>query len=151
MSRIIKFRYWDTKHNVMVEGPTVYDSADHLGLSLHDAGAYYTDEQMEGDDNHIYGGDDWIFIMNDFELLQFTGLTDKSGKEIFEDDIVKVVCHGEETVHRVIYGIDSDYPAFCLKPSLDLDSNDLQYCVVCVDSSIEVIGNAHSNPKLLKP
>lgn len=151
MSRI-KFRYWDTKHLVMVEGPTVYDNADHLGLGLHEAGAYYTDEQMEGDDNHIYGGDDWIFIMNDFELLQFTGLTDKNGKEIYDGDIVRTDVNGKLWV--VMFG--NFGWKFCnhrIKEPKHKMAGDEEYffyeylpMLKKAGAYIEVVGNVYSNP-----
>lgn len=82
---------------------------------------------------------------------QFTGLLDHSDpkKEIYEGDIVLVKDEGEESVHQVVYGIEYDYPAFDLKPSLDAECNELQHCVVSSGVTIEVSGNVHENPELI--
>ena len=70
-------------------------------------------------------------------VMQFTGLTDKNGKEIFEGDVVS---HEYETEygpceHRdvVEYSGGAFYP-ICEKP----------------ENEFEVIGNIYENPKFLK-
>lgn len=65
---------------------------------------------------------------------QFTGLTDKNGKKIFEGDIVEwdEAEWGEE--HREL--VEWDYSLFSMR------KNDWQH--FC-----EVIGNIHDNPELL--
>ena len=82
---------------------------------------------------------------------QYTGLTDKNGKKIFEGDIVEGHCHsqwnhrlqrcvvayerdGFEARHYVVQGVDERYYTYKVLFSKD----------------VEVIGNIHDNPELLK-
>jgi len=86
-----------------------------------------------------------------FILMQYTGLKDKNGKEIYEGDIVEVD-EGDidKGIHKVEYCGESDYPAFDLEPSLGCDSNGLSHCMGADDVSIKVIGDIYSNPELIK-
>ena len=72
---------------------------------------------------------------------QYTGLTDKNGTKIFEGDIVK---GSWNTVFQVVY--DDWYLGFRAKEKSG-------YCN-CLDyyglNKLEVIGNVHDNPELLK-
>lgn len=92
----------------------------------------------------------FINTNNDAELMQFTGLTDKNGKEIYEGDIVEVddcICGNPiDGFKDGIYKVE-----YCLP--------DCSYCLVQIDESgaisfnecidIEVIGNIYENPELL--
>jgi len=101
--------------------------------------------------NKFSGGDEAFAISrlserageSNFELMQFTGLKDKNGKEIFEGDII-----GADDIMDEFIGVIIFHEAkFCLdevnyKVISDLDEYDMEVC--------EVIGNIYENPELLE-
>lgn len=148
MNRVTRFRAWDSRYGKMIPDVTVYADADSLGITLEEAEKYYTEEQLEGTDGHLYGGDDWIFIMNRFELMQFTGLLDKDQKEIYDGDII-LWGWGDDRDTGVISwskthsGWEISIPAAMWKSPGSLRD--------FWSDRIEVIGNIHETPELLKP
>lgn len=99
-----------------------------------------------------------FIVVNDFGFIeviphtvgQYTGLTDKNGKKIFEGDIVQYQPeYATEPIHSVVeYCADKfNYPAFDLK-NHDYEANGLQ-CAHEEGVGCEVIGNIHNNPALL--
>jgi uncharacterized phage protein (TIGR01671 family) len=91
---------------------------------------------------------------------QFTGLTDKNGKRVFEGDIIA------KDVHQKRERIDSDGNIFHVleihKPKIQKTAV-VEYCSkrgkfhtgtpeICFDfaSDFYIIGNIHDNPELLK-
>ncbi len=92
------------------------------------------------------------------DLMQFTGLKDKNGKEIYEGDILKVIYtyDDEESIHHVIWGLrivnnyQVNYPAFCLSPNLGEEVNCFSLLFDSGEYLVEVIGNIHENPELLE-
>lgn len=83
---------------------------------------------------------------DEYEVMQFTGLLDKNGKEIYEDDIVRirhprdVGGDFEDTVGRVFY--DDELGGFYHGNSEGRPPKRFwEYC--------EVIGNIYENPELI--
>ena len=72
---------------------------------------------------------------------QFTGLTDKNGKKIFEGDIVDILTENEE-IGFVAYddgGFLVKANGFCVDFHANINGTDL-----------EIIGNIHDNPEMLE-
>ena len=96
----------------------------------------------------------WFALHNKYAVKaetvgQFTGLTDKNGKKVFENDII-VICYetdGEEFTEtkRVHY----NEKECCWYPMRWEEC--CEHCDHYTEvKSIEVIGNIHDNPELLK-
>ena len=99
--------------------------------------------------------------INNFELMQYTGLTDKNGKEIYEGDIINWINYnGGPTCEKCGYhksGDDIQEIIWCPNNqdsrswgwhhrtseynNYSLNKEDMQ--------SIEVIGNIYENPELI--
>ncbi len=102
---------------------------------------------------------------------QYTGLTDKNGKKIFEGDIIRYAYEDEYrmyleslecpddysenafdnlwTVDEVVYCVNVGYPAFDLNCH-NFEANGLSELTESGCYHYEVIGNIHDNPELLK-
>lgn len=78
---------------------------------------------------------------------QYTGLTDKNGKRIFEGDILRLAYHPEEDV--IIEWHDGRFNFRKRNHPKDYGYERL-CCVQIAVSHLRVIGNIHDNPEMLK-
>lgn len=138
--RAIKFRAWDYEKKSMLTGNNQYGSDEPDANLKHSSAGAFTRlwESLAR------------FAENDrFVLMQFTGLKDKNGKEIFEGDIVEF-CTKWEFPQRfkgqVIYFPESMQYGFSENGESYYDFTDIEN-----DELLEVIGNIYENPELLSP
>ena len=102
------------------------------------------------------------FIWNNTEVFakdidrstvgQYTGLTDKNGKKIFEGDIIKIVPDYDYSDDYSISKVYSYNGILCVDyHGDDFDSTALGFLDDYLpDGDFEVIGNIHDNPELLE-
>lgn len=133
MKREIKFRAWDNKNKKWLCG---YEYPNLGGFSMF---------------GEIMAFGEWTRVLESFRMeewdeikpMQYTGLKDKNGKEIYEGDIMKDKTHGilfceyEDEMQAFVWWKDRinglGYPMY-----MQLGKND-----------IEVIGNIYENPELI--
>ena len=123
MKREIKFRLWNTETKVMYADSGISSIGINEGIKK--------------------------ATMCNYELMQYTGLKDKNGVEIYEGDIVEYDGH---TRAKVIFksGCFIGYDGYAT-------SSDEAYLLLEADSTpfngdefeLEVIGNIYENPDLL--
>lgn len=126
MSREIKFRCWDKYNKEMLDVEDLHWDDCTREFSIRTT--MYSD----------------YFDIEDMILMQYTGLKDKNGKEIYEGDIVKIKSNPLDMIGYIIY--DEYDLAFELRD----DENESQECLWYQEQELEVIGNIYDNPELLK-
>ena len=83
--------------------------------------------------------------LSDCELMQYTGLKDKNGKEIYEGDVIPVSIITDKGVFVKNYQVYWASRGWTLHNPKTLESTNGQDLYNC-----EVIGNIHENPELIK-
>jgi uncharacterized phage protein (TIGR01671 family) len=119
MNREIKFRAWDKKEKRMLP----VDAVNFFNKSI-------VSNRARGE----HSGGQLGFI--EVELMQYTGLKDKNGKEIYEGDIIKSGNGALGVVKWRHFGFEQDM------------IKTLGWWVIQEDG--EVIGNIYENPELLE-
>ena len=104
--------------------------------------------------------DSWEDLDDDYGLYevdpdtvgQYTGLTDKNGKKIFEGDIIKIFPDCDYLDDYDISKVYSYNGIFCVDYHVDdFDSTALGFLESYIpDCAFEIIGNIHDNPELLE-
>ncbi|WP_416044662.1 YopX family protein [Clostridium tyrobutyricum] len=120
--REIKFRAWDKQNKNMEE-------VDLLGSNV----------------LHIKNSE-WENI-EDFEVMQYTGLKDKNGVEVYEGDILKLF-YGKENTPLTTTKVYFNEEGYWDSKNLS-EQHPFRACYGGF-SKCEVIGNIHENPELLK-
>ncbi len=81
---------------------------------------------------------------DEVELMQFTGLRDKDGRDIYEGDIVRISWETDDGERTSTVGVvDFGDGSFYVKTSWG-------GCYRWTDYDVEVLGNVHQNPGLLE-
>ena len=120
-----KMKAWLKKENKMVS---------IIGIDLNYQYIRYTD------DGNLFKDDYKIAEFKDIELLQFTGVKDKAGQEVYEADVIKFND-----------GIDDIYGL------ISYDDEDAVYCIsyenvtehlLNMAGNFEIVGNIFENPNL---
>jgi uncharacterized phage protein (TIGR01671 family) len=138
--REIKFKAWDKKNNRManVDSIEFVDALEgRTGINVY----------VEGKRNSY-----WLEAFKDeYELLQYTGLKDTNGKEIYEGDILKAEDpYREKTKNIAVEFINGAYHIEWSNMFYEETDITTIYWAKDMDFSFEIIGNIYQNPKLLK-
>lgn len=120
MNREIKFRAWDKENEEMYDVAMIDVETGEVAYTDHPTG-YNADALLE-----------------QVELMQYTGLKDKNGKEIYEGDVIKA----ESRLWQ------ADFKDGCFV-GVDFKNVAWDELVNIGYGETEVIGNIYENPELL--
>ena len=124
--REYKFRVWDTENKEMLKVQELDFEDTFYGGRL----SIRTDQYND------------YFDIEDMILMQYTGLKDKNGKEIYEGDIIKCSFYPD-------FIFEIKFTELCwymrkIPTSEHINLSDVLY------EDLEVIGNIYDNPELLE-
>lgn len=128
--REIRFRAWDN----------VKDKMYYVGEELDVVFTFDSNGIVATD---ITEGNEEFKTLHYLDYMQWTGLKDKAGKDIYEGDIVNFANNKDVIVARHIKFIDGEFAMY------DGKFRRLSLGEVWPNRNIEVIGNLYENPKLV--
>ena len=133
-----KFRAWDNENKEMI-----FESSFGSGVNEDDGFTKLVEKDGFVYEISIFSNGSCCYREINAELMQFTGLLDKNGKEIYDEDILKCVPTekypddgGKFKVHF------NNEAAFVLDALLPITWGGF--------ASVEIIGNIYENPELLE-
>ncbi len=143
MNRVIKFRAWDKQYKIMSPVTLIMFDTNEID--------YASNNNEPKSMDHL-------------EIMQFTGLHDKNGVEIYEGDLIKIHA-GHENNKRIVFEVVYDTAAFQLEPKkINVIAGKTPFvnyaCQLAeniedfydreqLPEYLEVIGNIYQNPELL--
>ncbi len=133
MDREIKFRAWDKERNEFLSHGCILISVESGKNPVHNP--QYLDIVINPDR-----------YRDRFVLMQYTGLKDKNGKEVYEGDILQYEHEGEKVFTGPV-SWENEMSFFKCEIGLNIPIPE-DLCMA--DMSYEVIGNIYENPMLLK-
>lgn len=142
MNREIKFRVFDRMSKRMHIVGTDHHDSMRISWSGDNQVCYYNLQNGEGS---ILSGEEMPADDSGYILMQYTGLKDKNGKEIYEGDIVN--CKEYECYGKITW--DEDCAAFYFE-ILQEDGTFIDEWLYDYIDELEVIGNIYENPELLE-
>ena len=131
----LMLRAWDKKNKFWLDPEHFYITGEGRGFTCEDSkGMFSTVYRYMGTDRYT--------------IEEYTGFTDKNGKEIYEGDIIKARLNTDTQYWFANFLVDWSEEAQAIriyKQGQKLDVN-------CIRNykDVEVIGNIHENPKLLE-
>ena len=133
---LMRFRVWHKEDKVML--------SNHLGFMITDTGQLLI-ESMLGDEETMEKVE-----LENYIVMQYTGLKDKEGVEIYEGDILEVEKNEDGTYKGTINGktFFDRFQGYSSKIKVEgmHDINTLRYW----NNRVRIIGNIYENPELLE-
>ena len=136
MNREIKFRAYDKEDERM----TYFDDEDYL---YHCPFILRLEQVFKKDSNYDdYEDFEYKDVTDKIELMQYTGLHDKNGKEIYEGDIV-----GDNKIKWIVKW-NKHRMGFSLYPTTEQLYDEMP---INVENKLgfKILGNIYDNPELL--
>lgn len=135
--RKIKFRAWDKEYEKM----TYFDDVDYQYTPPL---VFRLDQVFKKDCNYDdYEDFEYNDVTDIVEVMQYTGLHDKNGKEIYEGDIVKVRRYSSFETEVV------KFDKGCFYAGMHYGSSTRTTLKLIQPKMTEVIGNIYENKELL--
>ena len=124
MSREIKFRVYISKYKIL-------DTPDIINFNT---------QEVKYDSDY--------YSLDDIELMQYTGIKDKNGKEIYEGDIIKYKFPYDRRLNHIspVKFLETE-ASFGIK---DRYENEIPLYKITANNYFEIVGNIYENLELLE-